>query len=74
LSSVDLLKILEHHGFKVVHQKGSHIKLSMSVNGFSGHVIIPNRKDLPQGTIRNIFKQASSVLGEGILDGEFKNL
>jgi predicted RNA binding protein YcfA (HicA-like mRNA interferase family) len=73
LSSKEVVKILVNNGFKVIHQKGSHIKMSFGDGNFGGHVVVPERKDIPQGTLRNIYNQAIETIGAEALDEHFKN-
>ena len=57
LNSKDVLKFLQKNGFEPVGQKGSHVKLK----GPDGNiVIVPDHgsKDIPKGTLGNIWKQA----------------
>jgi predicted RNA binding protein YcfA (HicA-like mRNA interferase family) len=55
-SSDAFLRILTHHGFQLVSQKGSHAKYRDSL----GHtVIVPHpRKDIPVGTVRSMIRQS----------------
>lgn len=56
LGSVEIIRILEAHGFTFVSQRGSHIKMR-HVNGHSA--IIPHpRREIPIGTTRSIIRQA----------------
>lgn len=53
-----ILSALGRVGFSVVSQKGSHIKLSKSEKGRTYTVIVPNYKEVSQGTFGSILKQA----------------
>ena len=54
-NSKKLLKILLEAGFEEISKKGSHLKLRKGEKT----VILPHpKKDLPLGTVRNIYKQA----------------
>ncbi|NOS67392.1 MAG: type II toxin-antitoxin system HicA family toxin [Candidatus Peribacteraceae bacterium] len=65
-SSRHIQKVLEHHGFSVISQKGSHIKLR-KVGEQTVTVILPaNRKEIPHGTFRSILRQ-SQLSGETFL-------
>lgn len=56
MHSRDVLQRLAAEGFVKVSQKGSHIKLRHPDGRL---VIVPHPKqDLPEGTLRNIWKQA----------------
>ncbi len=63
-SSRHIQKILEHNGFSLVSQKGSHIKLrKMGIPVLT--VILPaNRKEIPHGTFRSILRQSQLSAGE----------
>jgi predicted RNA binding protein YcfA (HicA-like mRNA interferase family) len=56
LSAQELIKTLSKYNYQVDRQKGSHIRLSTSLNG-EHHVTIPNHDPLKIGTL-------SSILGE----------
>lgn len=54
-NSRKLLAILKAEGFEVVSQRGSHMKLRKGERV----VILPHpKKDLPLGTVKNIYDQA----------------
>ncbi len=54
-NSGKLLKVLKSAGFEEVSKKGSHLKLRKGERS----VILPHpKKDLPLGTVRNIYKAA----------------
>lgn len=55
ISAKTLIKLLVKFGFKIVGQKGSHIKLHKT-NGSKKIVIVPNHKLIKQGTLNNILK------------------
>ena len=57
---------LEKFGFKVVKQKGSHIKLRKE-NSEKRTAIIPNHEEVAIGTLKSILRQA------GISEEEFLN-
>lgn len=65
-SSFDIRKVIEILKFFYVSQKGSHGKFK---NAEGNIVILPmNKKEIPEGTFRNILKQAS------ISFNQFKNI
>ncbi|MDB5191635.1 MAG: hypothetical protein JWQ96_1198 [Segetibacter sp.] len=56
-SSSQVLKVLNHHGFYLVSQNGSHINYR-KIGDPTLTVIIPaERKQIPQGTFNSILKQ-----------------
>ncbi|MCX6812242.1 MAG: type II toxin-antitoxin system HicA family toxin [Candidatus Berkelbacteria bacterium] len=57
ISAKTLLKVLVGFGFKIVGQKGSHIKLEKT-NGRKKVLIVPNHKFIKPGTLNNILKFA----------------
>ena len=57
MKSKDIIKRLEAEGWQKVGGKGDHEKFKHP--GKTGHVIVPHpRKDIPMGTLRNIYRQA----------------
>ena len=57
LDSNDLIKLLENLGYVKVHQKGSHIKFSKTINDTRISITIPNHKPLKVGTLSAIINQ-----------------
>lgn len=57
-SSRVILNALQRAGFKIVSQKGSHIKLYKQRDGESFTVIVPNHKEIALGTFNSILKQS----------------
>jgi len=53
-SGKQIIKSLQKLGFKIVGQRGSHIKLRKN----KSTVIVPNHRELAYGTFQNICKQA----------------
>jgi len=54
ISGAECIKALQKGGFRVVGQKGSHVKLRRG----SVTVIVPNHKTLDRGTLKGIIDQA----------------
>ncbi|HOL22216.1 MAG TPA: type II toxin-antitoxin system HicA family toxin [bacterium] len=55
-SSSEIAGVLQKIGFSFIKQKGSHAKFKNKENKV---VILPmNRKEIPQGTLRSILRQA----------------
>jgi predicted RNA binding protein YcfA (HicA-like mRNA interferase family) len=56
LSSTEIIRVLEQHGFAFATQKGSHRKYKLA----SGRVVIvPHpKKEIPIGTTRSIIRQS----------------
>lgn len=56
-ASKDLLKLLHADGWYKKNQNGSHIQLVHPTK--SGKVTVPHpKKDVPEGTVKNILRQA----------------
>jgi len=73
LSSKEVTAILATFGFVVHSQKGSHIKLRReSVTGRET-LVVPERKQIAKGTLREIFKQASVYIPRAELRPHFYN-
>jgi predicted RNA binding protein YcfA (HicA-like mRNA interferase family) len=57
MNSKEIIARLEKEGWYKVGGKGDHEKYKHPTK--SGHVVVPHpRKDMPKGTLRNIYKQA----------------
>lgn len=57
MKSADVIRRLEADGWEWVGGKGDHRKFKHPMK--PGHVTVPHpRKDIPTGTLRNIFRQA----------------
>ena len=57
LNTKEMIKLLRRHGFDIVSQNGSHVKMKNSANGKT--VIVPcHAKDLKKGMEQAILKQA----------------
>ncbi len=58
-SGGEVVNILERDlGFKIISQKGSHIKLRKQIDSRAITVIVPNHKELAPGTLRGVLRQA----------------
>ncbi|HEY4501619.1 MAG TPA: type II toxin-antitoxin system HicA family toxin [Candidatus Paceibacterota bacterium] len=73
LSSKEVIAILATFGFVVHSQKGSHIKLRRESNGTKEMLMVPERKQIAKGTLREIFKQASAYIPQPELRPHFYN-
>ena len=63
-SSLHVLKILESHGFIIISQKGSHIKLRKEGNPTLTVIVPADRKEIPHGTMRSILRQSQLAISE----------
>ena len=73
LSGKEIIKILLRVGFYEKSQNGSHIKIAIRIDGLEKVVIIPNHKEVKQGTLNNIYKDAGEKVGFETIDKDFKN-
>jgi len=72
LSGRDVVKILSRFGFKVVSQRGSHVKLRRILSdGTKQTLTIPLHEELDMGTLRAIFRQALRYIPEEELKPHF---
>lgn len=53
VSGKETLKALSRIGFHVVHQRGSHVKITRTIGNQKQTVTIPLQKVLKKGTLRN---------------------
>ena len=61
LSSRELIRILKDDGWIIARTRGSHLHFKHPTK--PGLVTVPHpERDLPRGTVRNIFKQAGIEL------------
>lgn len=64
LSGREVIKALEKAGFKVVKQRGSHVKLRKIDVGGKKTVIVPLKPIIRTGTMKSILRQAHLSLEE----------
>lgn len=63
LSGTEVIRTLEHFGFMVHSQRGSHVKLRrIGPTGEKQTLTIPRHRELDTGTLRAIFRQASRYI------------
>ena len=65
LSGKDIVKKLEHYGYLVIRQKGSHIRPRHSDSNFK-MITVPNHKTVKPGFLYRIIKDANLTLEEFI--------
>lgn len=53
ISGVSLAKLLEHYGYKITRQTGSHLRLTTERNGIH-HITIPHHDPLKIGLLNSI--------------------
>jgi predicted RNA binding protein YcfA (HicA-like mRNA interferase family) len=72
LSGREVLKILSRFGFRVVSQRGSHVKLRRVLSdGTRQALTIPLHEELDRGTLGAIFRQALKYVPEEELKPHF---
>ena len=55
LSATEVARLLRGHGFVFVHQRGSHLIYRRQLpGGDSATVPVPNRREIPVGTLKSI--------------------
>jgi len=54
VSGGEVVRVLEHMGFVVVRQRGSHIVMRRDSDG----CVVPNHRELKIGTLTGLLKQA----------------
>jgi predicted RNA binding protein YcfA (HicA-like mRNA interferase family) len=60
----EIKRRLERANFVEVSQKGSHVKFVRNVRGVVDTVIVPNKREVPVGTLHSILNQAHMTLDE----------
>ena len=64
ISGVQLAGLLSRtYGYEITRQRGSHIRLTGSTQGFDHHVTIPNHSSVRLGTLSNILGEVATYLG-----------
>ena len=65
LSGDEIISILASFGFAIHSQRGSHVKLRrLTPGGQRQTLTVPRHKELDDGTVRAIFRQASQYIPE----------
>ncbi len=64
VSGEDVIKALHKVGFRVVRQKGSHVRLEKRTDERIIKVTVPLHRSLKKGTLRIILKQAGLSIEE----------
>jgi len=57
-SSDQIIRVLLHHGFEFISQKGSHKKYRKVGNPTLTAIVPAGRKEMPFGTFKSILKQS----------------
>ena len=64
VSGEDVIKALHKVGFRVVRQKGSHVRMEKRTEEGTIKVTVPLHRSLKKGTLRIILKQAGLSVDE----------
>jgi predicted RNA binding protein YcfA (HicA-like mRNA interferase family) len=70
VSGKDMIRYLSKRGFEVVGRKGSHVRMKKLAEPRNLIVIIPDHKELAQGTLRSILRQAGITFEEFVRERE----
>jgi predicted RNA binding protein YcfA (HicA-like mRNA interferase family) len=62
LSGEELADLLEHYGYEITRQTGSHMRLTTTEGG-EHHITIPHHKSLRVGTLSAILRDVAEHLG-----------
>ena len=57
----DMIKLLRQHGYYVIRQTGSHIRLSKNLDTGEHALTVPNHKPLKIGTLQHIVKDVCLI-------------
>ena len=60
----EIKRRLERAGFVEASQKGSHVKFVRRLGDVTDTVIVPNRREVPVGTLHSILNQAHIAIEE----------
>lgn len=53
-----IIRVLRHHGFVLISQRGSHLKYRREAEKILTVIVPANRKEIPFGTFRSVFRQS----------------
>lgn len=57
VSYKDLLKLLQRFGYRIVRQRGSHIRLKKTLDSGHHSITIPAHKEIAKGTLNDILNR-----------------
>jgi len=64
VSGMETVKALSRAGFKVIRQKGSHVRLEMRTGDIIIKLTVPLHRSLKKGTLRRIISDAGLTVQE----------
>jgi predicted RNA binding protein YcfA (HicA-like mRNA interferase family) len=63
ISGRDLVSFMESFGYRVVRQRGSHIRLQMVNERGTWPETVPDHREVARGTLRSILRRMSMATG-----------
>lgn len=63
ISGVELARLLNRYGYRIVRQTGSHIRLTSVSTGLEHHLTIPAHSPLKIGTLSAVLRDLAAYLG-----------
>ena len=64
MSGKEVCRILVHHGFEQVRQRGSHVVMQKQITGSTITVPVPDHKEIKHGTLMSIIRQSQILRSE----------
>ena len=64
ISGKDVCRILEHHGFKQVRQRGSHVVMQKQIPSSTITIPVPDHREIKPGTLMSIIRQSQILRSE----------
>ena len=64
ISGKDVCRILEHHGFKQVRQRGSHVVMQKQIPSSTITIPVPDHREIKPGTLMLIIRQSQILRSE----------
>ena len=59
----ELITLLKRHGYIIIRQTGSHIRLSKIIDNKEHAITVPNHKPIKIGVLQNIVKDVCNANG-----------
>ena len=64
VSGAEVIRVLQRFGYRVVRQKGSHVRLRNEVDARRLPVTVPLHREIAFGTLRRILRDAQVTVEE----------
>lgn len=71
LSGDEVISIFQKFGFVISYAKGSHCKLTRKIGKEKQVIVVPRHSSIAKGTLKSIYRKATSYLTEEILNPLF---